>query len=75
MFRENLETSASGDLLSVTTTENPSSTPEEKAPTSAKGEMTTGGNRDTAFTLFSTSYLEVPLVNTIFMWELPANPL
>lgn len=71
MFRENLETSASGDLLSVTTTENPSSTPEEKA----KEEMTTGGNRDTAFTLFSTSYLEVPLVNTIFMWELPANPL
>ncbi|NXA90450.1 TNR8 factor, partial [Melanocharis versteri] len=48
MFKENLETSASGDLLSVTTTENPSSTPEEKAqagtsPTSAKGKMTTGG--------------------------------
>ncbi|XP_033375125.1 tumor necrosis factor receptor superfamily member 8 isoform X4 [Parus major] len=48
MFKENLVTSASGDLLSVTTTENPSSTPEEKAqagtsPTSAKGEMTTGG--------------------------------
>ncbi|NWT55968.1 TNR8 factor, partial [Erythrocercus mccallii] len=47
MFKENLVTSASGDLLSVTT-ENPSSTPEEKAqagtsPTSAKGEMTTGG--------------------------------
>ncbi|XP_017590518.1 PREDICTED: tumor necrosis factor receptor superfamily member 8 isoform X2 [Corvus brachyrhynchos] len=47
-FKENLVTSASGDLLSVTTTENPDSTPEEKAqagisPTSAKGEMTTGG--------------------------------
>ncbi|CAN8198588.1 unnamed protein product [Coccothraustes coccothraustes] len=44
MLKENLATSASGDL-SVTTTENPSSTPEEKAqaPTSAKGEMTTGG--------------------------------
>ncbi|NWY32982.1 TNR8 factor, partial [Pheucticus melanocephalus] len=45
MLKENLVTSASGDLLSVTATENPSSTPEEKAqaPTSAKGEMTTGG--------------------------------
>ncbi|NWR21927.1 TNR8 factor, partial [Emberiza fucata] len=45
MLKENLVTSASGDLLSVTTTENPSLTPEEKAqaPTSAKGEMTTGG--------------------------------
>ncbi|OWK50607.1 Tumor necrosis factor receptor superfamily member 1B [Lonchura striata] len=46
MFKDNLVTSASGDLLSATTTENPSSTPEEKAgtsPTSAKGEMTTGG--------------------------------
>ncbi|NXR57308.1 TNR8 factor, partial [Rhadina sibilatrix] len=48
MFKENLVTSANGDLLSVTATENPSSTPEEKAqagtsPTSAKGEMTTGG--------------------------------
>lgn len=80
MFKENLVTSASGDLLSVTTTENPSSTPDKKSPdvappTSAKGEMTTGGNRDTAFTLSCTSYLEVPLVNTIFMWELPANPL
>ncbi|NXO10678.1 TNR8 factor, partial [Oriolus oriolus] len=47
-FKENLVTSASGDLLSVTTTENPNSTPEEKAQagtssTSAKGEMTTGG--------------------------------
>uniref|UniRef100_A0A8C5IM81 TNF receptor superfamily member 8 n=1 Tax=Junco hyemalis TaxID=40217 RepID=A0A8C5IM81_JUNHY len=45
ILKENLVTSASGDLLSVTTTENPSSAPEEKAqaPTSAKGEMTTGG--------------------------------
>ncbi|XP_038015673.1 tumor necrosis factor receptor superfamily member 8 isoform X1 [Motacilla alba alba] len=45
MFKENLVTSASGDFLSVTTTENPSSTPEEnaQAPTSAKGDMTTGG--------------------------------
>lgn len=53
MFKENLVTSASGDL-SATTTENPSSAPEEKAgtsPTSAKGEMTTGGNKGTAFTL------------------------
>uniref|UniRef100_A0A8D0EUQ0 TNFR-Cys domain-containing protein n=1 Tax=Strix occidentalis caurina TaxID=311401 RepID=A0A8D0EUQ0_STROC len=46
-FHENLVTIAS-ILLSATTTENPSSTPEEKAltgtfPTSAKGEMTTGG--------------------------------
>ncbi|XP_063273557.1 tumor necrosis factor receptor superfamily member 8-like [Prinia subflava] len=46
MFKENLVTS--GDLLSVTTAENPSSTPEEKAqagtsPTKAKGEMTIGG--------------------------------
>lgn len=44
-------TSAGGDLLSVTTTENPNSTPEGKAwagtsPTSAKGEMTTGGNKE-----------------------------
>lgn len=73
-------TSASGDLSSVPTTQNPSSTPEEKAqagtsPTSAKGEMTTGGNKDRAFTLSSTFYLEVPLVNTFFMGELPANPL
>ncbi|KAL9825250.1 tumor necrosis factor receptor superfamily member 8-like isoform 2-T2 [Geothlypis trichas] len=46
MLKENLVTSASGDLLSVTTTENPSSAPEEKAqaPTSAKGEMTTGAH-------------------------------
>ncbi|NXT06854.1 TNR8 factor, partial [Prunella fulvescens] len=48
MFKENLVTSASGDLQSGTTTENPSSTAEEKAqagtsPTSAKGGMTTGG--------------------------------
>ncbi|XP_048182618.1 tumor necrosis factor receptor superfamily member 8 isoform X2 [Corvus hawaiiensis] len=48
-FKENLVTFASGDLLSVTTTENPDSTPEEKAqagisPTSAKGEMTTGAH-------------------------------
>ncbi|KAM3659560.1 tumor necrosis factor receptor superfamily member 8 [Ammospiza maritima maritima] len=45
ILKENLVTSASGDLPSVTTTENPSSAPEEKAqaPTSAKGEMTTGG--------------------------------
>ncbi|XP_058674876.1 tumor necrosis factor receptor superfamily member 8 [Ammospiza caudacuta] len=45
ILKENLVTSASGDLPSVTTTENPSLTPEEKAqaPTSAKGEMTTGG--------------------------------
>uniref|UniRef100_A0A8C0E8W6 TNFR-Cys domain-containing protein n=1 Tax=Bubo bubo TaxID=30461 RepID=A0A8C0E8W6_BUBBB len=46
-FHENLVTIAS-ILLSATTTETPSSTPEEKAltgtfPTSAKGEMTTGG--------------------------------
>lgn len=79
-FKENLVTSASGDLLSVTTTENPNSTPEGKAwagtsPTSAKGEMTTGGNKDRALTLSSTFYLEVSLVNTIFMRELSANPL
>ncbi|NXA02637.1 TNR8 factor, partial [Nesospiza acunhae] len=45
VLKDNLVTSASGDFLSVTATENPSSTPEEKAqaPTSAKGEMTTGG--------------------------------
>ncbi|XP_039553519.1 tumor necrosis factor receptor superfamily member 8 isoform X1 [Passer montanus] len=48
MFKESLVTSASGDPLSVTTAENPSSTPEEKAqagtsPTSAKGKMTIGG--------------------------------
>ncbi|XP_066190417.1 tumor necrosis factor receptor superfamily member 8 isoform X1 [Sylvia atricapilla] len=48
MLKENLVTSASGDLLSVTTTESPSSPPEEKtqadaSPTSAKGKMTTGG--------------------------------
>uniref|UniRef100_A0A8C8B684 TNF receptor superfamily member 8 n=1 Tax=Otus sunia TaxID=257818 RepID=A0A8C8B684_9STRI len=47
-FHENLVTIAS-ILLSATTTENPSSTPEEKAltgtlPTSAKGEMTTGAH-------------------------------
>ncbi|NWU57986.1 TNR8 factor, partial [Dromas ardeola] len=46
-FEENLLT-ISSILLSAATTENPSSTPEEKAPTatfptSAKGEMTTGG--------------------------------
>ncbi|NXQ78924.1 TNR8 factor, partial [Nyctibius grandis] len=46
-FEENLVTIAS-TLSSATTTENPSSTPEEKAlagtfPTSAKGETTTGG--------------------------------
>ncbi|KAM7030708.1 tumor necrosis factor receptor superfamily member 8 isoform 1-T5 [Acridotheres tristis] len=43
MFKENLVTSAGGDLLSVTTTENPSSAPEEKpdpgTSTSAKGVM------------------------------------
>ncbi|NWW33858.1 TNR8 factor, partial [Panurus biarmicus] len=48
MLKENLVTSASGDPPSATTTENPSSTPEEKAqagtsPTSAKGQMTTEG--------------------------------
>ncbi|XP_027738376.1 tumor necrosis factor receptor superfamily member 8 [Empidonax traillii] len=47
-LEESLVTTASGDLPSATTTENPSSTPEEKAlsgtfPTSAKGEMTMGG--------------------------------
>ena len=67
-------------LLSATTTENPSSTPEEKAltgtfPTSAKGEMTTGGNKDKAFTLSSMFYLDISWVNAIFMWDLPANPL
>ncbi|KFP46712.1 Tumor necrosis factor receptor superfamily member 8, partial [Cathartes aura] len=46
-FEENMVTIAS-ILLSATTTENPSSTPEEKAlagtfPTSAKGETTMGG--------------------------------
>ncbi|NXI49243.1 TNR8 factor, partial [Chloroceryle aenea] len=46
-FEENLVTIA-GILLSATTTENPSSTPEEKvlavtSPTSAKGEVATGG--------------------------------
>lgn len=56
MFKENLVTSASGDLLSVTTAESPSSTPEEKAqadtsPTSAKGKTTTGGNRYTIYSL------------------------
>ncbi|XP_029818250.1 tumor necrosis factor receptor superfamily member 8 [Manacus vitellinus] len=43
---ESLVTIAGGDLLSATTTENPSSAPEEKDltfPTSAKGEMTMGG--------------------------------
>ncbi|NXM05787.1 TNR8 factor, partial [Tyrannus savana] len=47
-LEESLVTTASGDLRSATTTENPSSTPEEKAlagtfPTSAKGGMTMGG--------------------------------
>lgn len=53
MLKENLVTSASGDLLSVTATENPSSTPEEEAqaPTSAKGEMATGGNRHSIHSL------------------------
>ena len=67
-------------LLSAATTENPSSTPEEKAlagtsPTSAKGETTMGGNKDKAFTLSSMFYLDISLVNAIFMRELPANPL
>ncbi|XP_064534689.1 tumor necrosis factor receptor superfamily member 8 isoform X1 [Pseudopipra pipra] len=47
-LEESLVTIAGGDLLSATTTENPSSAPEEKDPTdtfptSAKGEMTMGG--------------------------------
>lgn len=78
-FEENLVTVASV-LLSATTTENPSSTPEEKVPagtfpTSAKGETTTGGNKDKAFTLSSMFYLDISLVNAIFLWELPANPI
>ncbi|NWI48662.1 TNR8 factor, partial [Picathartes gymnocephalus] len=46
MFKENLVTSASGDLLSDTTAENPSSTPEVKAqpgPSSTSVKRTTGG--------------------------------
>lgn len=78
-FEENLVTIAS-ILLHATTTENPRSTPEEKAlagtfPTSAKGETTTGGNKDKAFTLSSMFCLHMSLVNATFMWELPANPL
>lgn len=78
-FEENLVTIAS-ILLSARTTENPSSTPEEKvltsaSPTSAKGETTIGGNKDKAFTLSSLFYLDRTLVNAIFLWELPANPL
>ncbi|KFP77753.1 Tumor necrosis factor receptor superfamily member 8, partial [Acanthisitta chloris] len=47
-FEESLVTIAGGEPLGATTTENPSSTPEDKSPpgtfpTSAKGEMTTGG--------------------------------
>lgn len=76
---ENLVTMGS-ILFSAITTENPSSTPEEKAlagtfPTSAKGETTMGGNKDKAFTLRSMFYLDISLVNAIFMWELPVNPL
>lgn len=67
-------------LLSAATTENPSSTPNENAPagtlpTSDKGETTTGGNEDKAFTLSSVFYLNVSLVKAIFMWELLAKPL
>lgn len=58
VIKENLVTSASGDLLSVTTAENPTITPTVNASTSAKGEMTTGGNTEPAFTLPSTFYLE-----------------
>lgn len=65
-FKENLVTTVS-ILLSATGTENPSSTPEEKAlastfPTSAKGETTTAGNKDEAFTL-STCFI------WIYLWE------
>lgn len=56
---EDLVTSASIPL-SAAPTENPSSTPEEKAlagtfPTAAKGEMPMGGNKDKPFTLCSIS--------------------
>jgi len=78
-FEENLVTIASV-LLSATTTENPSSTPEEKAPagtfpTSAKGETTTAGNKDKAFMLSSVFYLDISLVNAILLCELPENSL
>ncbi|XP_072773492.1 tumor necrosis factor receptor superfamily member 8 [Taeniopygia guttata] len=64
MFKENLVTSASG----ATTTENPSSTPEEKAgtsPTSSKGEMTTGGAVLWAVVLSVT----VLLGGTLVFWK------
>ncbi|NXU11524.1 TNR8 factor, partial [Pardalotus punctatus] len=69
-FKESLVTSVSDDLLSVTTTEIPSSTPEEKAqagtsPTSAKGEMTTGGVMLWAVVLSVT----VLLGGTLIFWK------
>ncbi|NXG19602.1 TNR8 factor, partial [Grallaria varia] len=69
-LEENLVTIASGDLLSAVTTENPSSTPEEKAltgtfPTSAKGEMTMGGVLLWALVLCGTVLLGVLL----FFWK------
>ncbi|KFP31763.1 Tumor necrosis factor receptor superfamily member 8, partial [Colius striatus] len=71
-FEENLVTIAS-ILLSATTTENPSSTPEEKAlagtfPTSAKEEMTTAGLALWGVVLSVTMLLMVMLI--FWKWKL-----